>query len=74
MLLVCAFEGLLVVKSPSFPEGEEAGRVGNGVGVVHEADGELGNLKVYWTEDGDFSVWTRAGVDGFDVVTASLPR
>lgn len=71
--LVCAFPGLYVVKSPSFPEGEEAGRVGNGVGIVHESDYQLGNLKIYWRDDGDFTFWTRAAEHGLDVVTVCTP-
>lgn len=67
--LVCAYPGLCVVRSPSFPVGDEAGRVGNGVGIVYEDDNVLGNLRVYWKEDGDFTVWTRASYHGFDVVT-----
>ena len=72
--LVCASPGLCVVKSPSFPDGEEAGRVGEGVGVVIEDDSELGNLKVYWSDDSDFTCWTRASDHGLDVVTATSPR
>lgn len=46
---------------------ETSGRVCEGLGVVEEADNELGNLKVGW-DSGDRTVWTRAGAYGeFDV-------
>ena len=66
--LVCAVEGLQVVKAPDFPVGQEAGRVGCGIGIVTVADSDLGNISVYWTEDGDTTVWTRAAGHGLDVV------
>ena len=72
--IVCAFPGMRVVKSPSFPEGEESGRVGTGVGVVVWDDTKLGNLKVYWDDDGDYTCWTRASSHGFDVVTEVCVR
>jgi hypothetical protein len=46
---------------------ETSGRVCEGGGLVERADDELGNLTVWWDE-GDRTVWTRAGADGdFDV-------
>lgn len=69
-LCVPAREGMRVQKGPCFPSGKEAGRVGRGVGIVHSADAGLENLVVSWPADGDFTIWTRAGKHGFDVVTA----
>ena len=68
MKLVCACEGLRVVKAPDFPVGDEAGRVGSGFGVVTVADSGIGTICVYWYEDGDTTVWTRAAEHGLDVV------
>ena len=67
--LVCAYKGLRVVPSRLFPQGEEAGRVGEGVGIVQESDSPLGNLKVYWIKNGDSTCWTRAADHGLDVMT-----
>ncbi len=67
-VVVCAHGGMEVRKSPEFPEGKEAGRVGTGVGIVLNPNGCLGNLVVRWPEDGDYTLWTRAGAHGFDVV------
>lgn len=66
-----AYAGMLVCKHPSFPEGEEAGRVGNGIGVILNPDAGLGNVVVYWENDGDTTLWTRAACHGFDLVSAT---
>ena len=65
--LQCASVGLKVVRSPRF-DGDEAGRVGTGTGVVVDPDPGLGNIAVYWPLDGDRTLWTRAGSHGMDVV------
>lgn len=67
----CAFVGLSVVRSPGF-EGDPSGRVGNGVGRVVDPDFGLGNISVYWSDDGDYTQWTRAGPHGMDVVSVPL--
>ena len=69
--VVCAREDLLVRRSPTFPDGEEAGRVGPGVGCVVHPNGGLQNIHVEWPESGDKTIWTRAGEHGFDVVVAA---
>ena len=63
----CASVGLKVVRSPRF-DGDEAGRVGTGTGVVVDPDFGLSNIAVYWPLDGDTTLWTRAGSHGMDVV------
>jgi len=65
-----AYAGMLVRKHPLFPIGEEAGRVGNGVGMILNPDAGLGNVTVYWEDDGDTTLWTRASLEGFDLVIA----
>ena len=69
-----AYVGLRVAKSPSFPTGEEAGRVGPGVGTVTKVELGNGNIEVLWHEVGDITLWTRAGEHGFDVVSLKCPR
>lgn len=71
--LQCAFVGLQVQRRTGF-EGEPSGRVGSGVGRVTDPDFGLGNIVVYWRDDGDFTQWTRAGPHGMDVVTAPLNK
>lgn len=70
MPVAFAHAGMLVRKHPLFPAGEEAGRVGNGVGMILNPDAGLGNVTVYWEDDGDTTLWTRASLDGFDLVIA----
>ena len=65
---VCAKRGMLVEKSPSFPAGQESGRVGRGVGVVVDDDSDAKTIHVYWREEGDHTVWTRASEAGMDVI------
>ena len=64
-----AVVGLRVIRSPSF-EGEVAGRVGNGVGIVKNPDLSTGNIAVWWPQDSDLTIWTRADNHGFDVVVS----
>ena len=67
--VACAVEGMHVVRSPRFPDGEEqAWRVQDGVGQVVDVSVGLENIGVAWEETGDRTVWTRAGSHGFDVV------
>lgn len=71
--VVCAVEGMHVVRSPRFPDGEEqAGRVQDGVGQVVDVNVGLENIGVEWKETGDRTVWTRAGTHGFDVVVTQV--
>ena len=66
--IVCAALDMRVERSPDFPEGQEAGRVGRGVGIVKCIDNGLGNICVWWEEDGDYTLWTRACPPECDVV------
>ena len=67
--VVCAAEGMRVVRNPRFPLGEEqAGRVQDGVGEIVDVNVGLENISVAWEQTGDRTVWTRAGSRGFDVV------
>lgn len=65
--LAVAYDGLTVVKNPSFA-GPYAGRVCDGLGTVLTNGNEIGCVSVLW-DVGDVTTWTRA-CDDFDVVTA----
>tara|TARA_B110000444_G_scaffold172384_1_gene161199 strand:+ start:730 stop:939 length:210 start_codon:yes stop_codon:yes gene_type:complete len=47
-----------------------AGRACEGVGVVVEANNAIGNLRVYWEDSADITLWTRGGFEGVDLVLA----
>ena len=65
-----AHTGMRVKKKENFTDAQWSGRVCPGVGSVVHPDVGLNNITVFWSEVGETTVWTRAGVDGFDVVVA----
>jgi len=69
--VILAREGMVVFKNPDFPKGEESGRVCDGPGKILCVSTVVGGLDVHWIDRDDRTIWTRAGIGGFDVVSTT---